>query len=122
MTHRVSVARHDRQGGARNGGVEMEHGFRSGLMAASIVAITLATSGCLGGGGGGGGSGSGGLFGGSDGGSLASSFGGGSSGDAFGAPGAATVNHPEPASLALFGGGLGFLAWRRRQGRKQRGA
>ena len=99
----------------------MGHVTQGKWVLAAAFATLLAT-GCLGGGGGGGGSGSGSLFGGSDGGSLASSFGGGSSGDAFGAPGAATVNHPEPASLALFGGGLGFLAWRRRQGRKQRGA
>jgi len=33
---------------------------------------------------------------------------------------AATVHHPEPASMALFGGGLmGMAAWRRRKMRKR---
>ena len=30
-------------------------------------------------------------------------------------PPVATLHHPEPASLALFGGGLAGLAWRRRR-------
>lgn len=78
-------------------------------------AAQLLTTGCLGGG-------SGGTFGdlsGSDGSEPSEAFGsfasGGSDG-VIGAPEVATVNNPEPASLALFGGGLaGIALWRRRK-------
>ena len=54
--------------------------------------------------------------GGSGSGSGGGSGGGGGSGNSGPVPGVATVHHPEPGSLALFGGGLASLAlWRRRK-------
>ena len=88
------------------------------------VAVQLVTAGCLGLGGGGGG-----LFGSSDGngssgeGPFASESltSGGLGGNGFGSVSeVATLANPEPASLALFGGGLAGLAYlRRRKSRRK---
>lgn len=84
--------------------------------------ITLLTAGC----GGGGGGGIFGFFGGgsdSGAGDFVTTLDGGTSGSSGGttslASDIATVHHPEPASLALFGGGLAGLAgWRRRRAKR----
>ena len=84
--------------------------------------IILLTAGCGGGGGGGIFS----LFGGgsdSGAGDFVTTLDGGTSGSSGGttslASDIATVHHPEPASLALFGGGLAGLAgWRRRRAKR----
>ncbi len=120
---------------------QMQNTLRGGVMALLYLSIALTISGCSSGGGfaGIGGSGSGGGFfsalssffgggqGGSDtGGSLPSSLAsssilgggsGGGTGEIVSVPDSdiATLHHPEPASLMLFGGGLAGLAWSRRR-------
>ena len=89
----------------------MQRGFSFTLLGFAI-AVQLLTTGCLGGGGGT----TGGTFD-SGSGSGSSSFAGSGSGEGgFGGP----VHNPEPASAALFGGGLvGFGVWRRRKTSKK---
>jgi len=94
-----------------------------GLVILAVPAL-LASGGCLGLGGGGGGGGLFGFFGGGDSGSTQSVVTSdtgitGFSGGTDIAREAATLNNPEPASMALFGGGLAGLALLRR--RKARG-
>lgn len=73
------------------------HSARRWLATTAVAVGVLATAGCLGGG-----------------------SNGGSSGSIGGSTDIGAVSVPEPATVALFGGGLGFAAWRRRQRRKQR--
>lgn len=102
---------------------------KAGWLILGAVTMPLLTAGCLGGGGN---EGSSSLFGGGE---LAGLFGssGGSDGGAGGSgsalssseggpsvPEAATLHNPEPASLALFAGGLAGLMGMRRLGRRRR--
>ena len=92
------------------GGEVMRHVVQFGFLVLGVSALLL-TSGCEGGGGS---SGSLGAVG-----SLASGVGG--VGGVGGSDAAATVTQPEPASVALFGGGLAGLAlWRRRKGKARK--
>ena len=103
--------------------------LRWGLVAASSAILT---TGCGGGGGGSGSSGVSGffssLFGGGDSGGSSGLGGSGDSGIGGSGPGlladlpldslsedVSTVSNPEPAGLALFGGGLAGMAWMRRR-------
>ena len=97
----------------------MKHGL-SVWVASGAIAMQLLIAGCGGGGGGLGGFFEG-LFGGGDSGSAFDIGGGGASEPLTLASEVATVHHPEPASMALFGGGLAALAhWRRRQAKAKR--
>ena len=99
---------------------------RETYMGMLMVAGLLMAAGCSGsgfsdspfGGGSGAGAGSSSL---SSGGGAGGFDDGGTIGGSSGGGNPATVHHPEPASLALFGSGLAGLAlWRRRQARRRR--
>ncbi len=93
----------------------MRAAVRVSVLVAGAVAAGLLTSGCKTSGSGGGFSSFGSSFSGS-GSEVILSTGGGQVADFEISP--ATVAHPEPASVALFGGGLvGLAAWRRRKSR-----
>ena len=99
--------------------MRVQHGWIA--MALGALALALMTTGCKQG------AGLSSLFGGSGGSGSSSFFSGDGSGEIILSSGSgrvfdvspATVNNPEPASIALFGGGLAGLAvWRRRKARK----